>query len=209
MSRTDDIFRPALQGKRLPVLTLDHNWHKLFAQGHMTPEIEALEKEVNELLKKQGKANSELKSVRALKKKLMDEIVDLADQLDLAPNDKLQKDLDDHKRLVEDCNTKLDELRDSSLDLPREIDQANFRLMLKTMEVCYGRLGENVQQINAYDEWITGIRAELKKNLIHKQELERDTFDLYTYMHDIFGPDVIDIFDMHYHPEKFAPKQPT
>ena len=82
MSRTDDVYKPALSGKKIPILTLDHNWHRLFSQAHITPEIESLENQVNDLLKKQGKNTTEQKSVKALKKKLMDEIVELADKLD-------------------------------------------------------------------------------------------------------------------------------
>ena len=40
------------------------------------------------------------------------------------------------------------------------------------------------------------MRDELKLKLIHKQEMEQDNQKLYSYMHDIFGADVIDIFDM-------------
>ena len=60
MSRTDEIYKPALDKMKLPLLTLDNNWHKLFTQTNETPEIKKLEKKLNDLLKKQGKANTEL-----------------------------------------------------------------------------------------------------------------------------------------------------
>ena len=206
MSRTDDVYKPALSGKKIPILTLDHNWHKLFSQAHVTPEIEKLENQVNELLKKQGKNTTEQKSVKALKKKIMDEIVDLADKYDETKDQGIQKKIDEHKRLVQECNDKLDALRDEALDIPRELDQMNYQLMLKTMEACYDRLDENMSEIKKQEDWINKIRVELKKVVIRKQEKEVDTYELYSYMHNIFGPDVINIFDMHYHPEKFAPK---
>ena len=64
MSRSDEVFKPAISDKKIPILTLDHNWHKLFSQAHITPEIEALEKQVNDLLKKQGKNTTEQKKVK-------------------------------------------------------------------------------------------------------------------------------------------------
>ena len=206
MSRSEKVFQPALKGKKIPILTLDHNWHKLFSQAHITPEIESLENQVNDLLKKQGKNTTEQKSVKALKKKLMDEIVELADKLDETGDQGIQKKIDEHKRLIQECNEKLDELKDEELDIPRDLDQANYQLMLRTMEACYERLDQNMAEIKKQEEWISKIRVELKKVVIRKQEKEIDTYELYSYMHDIFGPDVIDIFDMHYHPEKFAPK---
>lgn len=42
------------------------------------------------------------------------------------------------------------------------------------------------------------MRTELKERLIRKQEQEQVNQELYTYMHNIFGVDVIDIFDMAY-----------
>ena len=161
---------------------------------------------MNDLLKKQGKNTTEQKSVKALKKKLMDEIVELADKLDETGDQGIQKKIDEHKRLIQECNEKLDELKDEELDIPRDLDQANYQLMLRTMEACYERLDQNMAEIKKQEEWISKIRVELKKVVIRKQEKEIDTYELYSYMHDIFGPDVIDIFDMHYHPEKFAPK---
>ena len=37
---------------------------------------------------------------------------------------------------------------------------------------------------------------------MRKEEREKSTFDLYSYMHDIFGAEVIEIFDMKYNPEE-------
>lgn len=209
MSRSDEVFKPAISDKKIPILTLDHNWHKLFSQAHITPEIEALEKQVNDLLKKQGKNTTEQKKVKALKKKLMDEIVELAALYDETGKEAVQKKISERKRLVEECNEKMDELQDEALDLPREQNKVNMELMLKTMEACYQRLEENTKEIQEYEEWIKNIRIELKKNIIRKQEKEIDTYELYTYMHNIFGAEVINIFDMHYNPEQYAPKKKT
>ena len=209
MSRSDEVFKPAISDKKIPILTLDHNWHKLFSQAHITPEIEALEKQVNDLLKKQGKNTTEQKKVKALKKKLMDEIVELAALYDETGKEAVQKKISERKRLVEECNEKMDELQDEALDLPHELNKVNMELMLKTMEACYQRLEENTKEIQEYEEWIKNIRIELKKNIIRKQEKEIDTYELYTYMHNIFGAEVINIFDMHYNPEQYAPKKKT
>lgn len=40
------------------------------------------------------------------------------------------------------------------------------------------------------------MRKELKKKIIRKQEGEQKNKELYAYMHDIFGPDVIEMFDI-------------
>ena len=56
-------------------------------------------------------------------------------------------------------------------------------------------------EIEKIAEWIAKIRIELKKNVIRKQEREWLNQEMYAYMHDIFGPEVIEIFDMTYNPD--------
>ena len=68
-------FEAALKGKKVPLLVLDQKWHRLFAIHGKTDEISATEKELDELLKLQGKYNNELKNLKKLKSKIMSNIV--------------------------------------------------------------------------------------------------------------------------------------
>ena len=99
---------------------------------------------------------------------------------------------------VEECNEKLDSYKDEMLDLPKLINDANRKLMLLTMETCYADIHENKEQIDEISAWIDNVRVELKKNMIRKEEMQRRNQDLYAYMHDIFGADVIELFDMQF-----------
>lgn len=63
-------FEAALKGKKVPLLVLDQKWHRLFAIHGKTDEISATEKELDELLKQQGKYNNELKNLKSLSRKL-------------------------------------------------------------------------------------------------------------------------------------------
>ena len=160
MSRREEIYVPALSGKKIPLLTLDHKWHQLFSQVHTTSAIQKAEEELNVLLKQQGKINSETKDIKKIKNRLMDEIVNMMEDVD---NPETSKKIEDNKRLIEECNTKLDEYRDRNLDLPKLINNANKNLMLLTMEACYEDIQENHEQIEEITEWINNIRVELKK----------------------------------------------
>lgn len=198
MSRTEDIYKPALNGKKIPVLTLDNKWHQLFTQAQPDKRIKRLEEELNELLKKQGKATTETKEIRKLKKKLMNEIMDNAVEASVENNPKAQKKADENTRLINECNEMLDMYKEELLELPEEIERVNNKLMLLTMETCYDRLKKNEKEIDEISKWITEIRIKLKENLIRKQEMEAVNQELYSYMHDIFGADVINIFDTKY-----------
>ena len=82
--------------------------------------------------------------------------------------------------------------------LPEKIDKVNTELMLRTMEICYDRIKKNEIEISETTQWVSAIRIELKKRLIQKQEQEMMNQALYSYMHDIFGAEVIELFDMKY-----------
>ena len=198
MARKDDVFKAALSGKRIPVLTLDSKWHQLFTQAKPDRRIRRLEEKLNDLLKRQGKANTEVKEIRKLKKRLMQEIVENAQEASVENDGKAQKKAEDNKRLIGDCNKKIDAYEDELLSLPREIDDVNMDLMLATMDVCYDRLKANEAEITEIARWAAQVKKELKEKLVRKQEMESMNQGLYSYMHDIFGADVIDIFDMKY-----------
>ena len=202
MAKSDEAFKQALIGRKIPILTLDNKWHKLFTQAEYSSEIKSMEKELNELLKRQGKVTTESKEIKKFKKKLMDEVVILADEMGEHPTKKQDKDMDDHKRLINECNEKMDAYEEEMVELPRQINQLNNKLMLITMEVCYKKLQQNTAELEEIEQWIGEIRRELKKKVVRKQEKEAMNHRLYAYMHDIFGADVIELFDMKYNPEE-------
>ena len=201
MSRKEEVYIPALDGKNIPILTLDNKWHKLFTQTGVSKEILRQEDVLNELLKKQGKANNDIKDYKRLKQKLMNEIVSLMGENNEPLSGEAAKKQDDNKRLIEDCNDKIDEAQDLLMDLDSAIYKENRTLMLMSMEVCYEAIRENTEEIKEIEKWINEIRIELKKNVVRKQEKEVYNEELYAYMHDIFGPEVIEIFDMKYNPD--------
>ena len=202
MNQKEEAFYHAITGMNIPILTLDHNWHNLFGKEQATPAIKALEEELNNLLKQQGKVTSEAKKVKSVKKKLMDEIIPLADELDKNRTAGMEKKLSEHKKLIQECNDKLDEYRNILREIPGKIKKTNQELMFATMDVCYNRLKDNAKSIENTDKWIKDTRIELKKQMIRKQEMEEQNEKLYSYMHMIFGADVIDLFDVKYDMEE-------
>ena len=210
MSRTEEIYVPALEGKRIPVLTLDNKWHQLFHKtGRTTPQIEALSEQLNDLLKQQGKANTQLKNLKLYKKKLMDEVVELSGAASEDSDDDKVKELEEHRRLLQECNEKIEEYQDAGLDLPKQIAEVNKKLMLSTMELCYEMIQTNTREITQITDWINEMRVELKKQVVKKQDKLLWNQNLYAYMHDIFGSDVIELFDMKYFKDNFMKSSGT
>lgn len=201
MAGSEEKFKNALENKHIPVLTLDNKWHRLFGKTGTTKEIVQLEKELNALLKRQGKLTNEIKDLKKIKSGLMTDIVSNMEGLEKSETDKaFDKKLNENKRLISEVKEKLSSNEDELMELPRDIDRVNRELMIHTMALCYDKLKENTDEIEEIANWIRDIRIELKKNIIKKQDKEINNSELYAYMHDIFGPEVIELFDMRYEP---------
>lgn len=193
-------FSEALRGKKVPLLTLDNKWYRLL-DDEARRKLSGTEEKLNALLRRQGKLNTESKEIRKLKKKLMDEIMVLAEQVNRGGDSRAEEKLSRNKRLLEECNEKLAAYREELRELPQEIEELNLSLMLATMDYCYSLMQSNQAEIDEIADWIKDVRIELKKQLVRKQKMERKNQQIYSYMHDVFGADVIDLFDMKYYPD--------
>ncbi len=200
--KDEEVFREALAGKQIPILILDTKWHRLFAMHGKSEQIRRIEGELNGLLAEQGQCNQELKDLRKLKSTLMASIVRNMDGAteEMAESIESRK-LEENKRLIEEVNDKIENYADRLLELPYLIRQKNEELMIVSMDYCYEKMRVNAKEAEDIAEWIQQIRIELKKNIIRKQNCETNTREIYAYMHDIFGPQIIDLFDIQYEEE--------
>ncbi|MCQ2542387.1 MAG: hypothetical protein MJ112_08830 [Lachnospiraceae bacterium] len=194
MARGEEVFENALLGRNVPILPLDNKWHRLMVGLDKDASMVKLEEEIKELLKRQGKINTEVKQLRKAKTRIMEEMVSAMDESDGATKQ------EDGKKQIEAINAKLDSYQDEVMDLPKQINELNYQLMLKTMDQCYEIIRDNTSEIEEIADWINDIRIELKKNIVRKQNRELKNQEIYNYMHDIFGAEVIDLFDMKYNP---------
>ena len=156
-----------------------------------TDEISATEKELDELLKLQGKYNNELKNLKKLKSKIMSNIVaNMGDDGD----EKRDKD----KQLIDEINEKADNIEGELIEIQKNIKAVNDRLMLLSMDYFSEKIEKNKLESKEIDDWIANIRVELKKNVIRKQNRDINNREIYSYLHDIFGAEVLDLFDIEY-----------
>lgn len=200
--KDDEEFKKALANKQVPILVLDEKWHRLFAVHGKPDEIHETENELNALLARQGKLNDELKQLKKVKKQLMESIVANMDGTTTEEmNAHREKKLDEDKRLIDETNQKMEENEDELLEIPHQIRDVNRKLMLQSMGYFYEKLRVNKKESDEIDAWINQIRIDLKKNIIRKQNRDINNREIYAYLHDIFGPSTLDLFDIHYDEE--------
>ena len=190
-------FESALKANRIPTLVLDQKWHRLFAISGKPQNVQDLEVKEKEILLRQGHLNQEIKSLKKIKQDLMNGIVQNMEGADAqAATTQSEKNLKDNKRLLDETNAKMEADEDELMEIPKQLKEVNDELMLATMNFCYERLRINSHEAAEITEWITNIRIELKKNIIKKQNREINNKEIYAYLHDIFGKDVMQLFDV-------------
>ena len=102
-------FSVSLDGRKIPLLTLDHKWYKLFALRGMPGQIKDKAAQLNALLMQQGKCNTELKKLKVVKKSLVDEIVPLMAEA-AEGNPEAEQKMQKNKRMIDECNERIEAL---------------------------------------------------------------------------------------------------
>ena len=167
----DRDFSTAISKIKVPMLILDQKWHRLFALGGN---------------------KKEQKDLKKVKENLMASVMSNME----GTSDLVSKKLDEDKRLLEECNARIEANDDELLDLPHQTDEVNRELMLRTMDYCYDKLRTNSNEAEEITNWIKDVRVKLKKNVIRKHNREINNKEIYSYMHDVFGMEVLNLFDM-------------
>lgn len=188
-------FLESLQNRQIPLLPLDARWHELFPDFRKTCRIKALEKRLNKLIQKQGQTNNDLKEYEKAKKVLMKNIVDnMTDGHEVDSPIRSMKQ-DRNQKLLADLKDKREKAEQLVCELPTEIEQANRELLVECMRVCYQELMDNTHEIEAINEWVKATRERLKDEILKKQDMEMRNTQMYKYMHNLLGAEVVEIFD--------------
>lgn len=183
-----------LKKKNIPIACLDERWLRLFPDSEKTPLIKKLENELKELLKRQGKVNTDLKDIRVVRDKLTQSVLEAAEDTSIPENKRLKKQAAS-QRLIVEARQKQDNLELELDELPDKIKEANSALIFESVRVCYQRINQNKQDIDMLEQWIEQMREKLKERVVLKQDKEIMNEEIYTYLHGMLGAGVMEAFD--------------
>lgn len=195
--KNEERIREALAGKKLPIVTLDKKWHELFPEEQKTAKINKVEKELLSLLKKQGEYNNEIVLLNKEKSKLMKSIVVNMEVSGTQEDVKRDKKMESIQNSLKDISNQIERMQ-NDLDevLPKQIEETNLQLIIESINSCYARMTANSKTITEITEWITGVRDELKEKMLKKNECETSNAQIYSYMHNMMGAELMEIFDI-------------
>ncbi len=201
--KSEDSFEKQLKQtvtlKKVPILTLDSRWHMLFPEEKKTMTIRRLEEQVNELLKKQGKLVQDAKRLKKMKRNFMQKIVNNMQESETKTNETTRiKKLESSQRYIKEINDKLNAYDDQLEVIPQQIRVANEALLKASFQICYDELKKNKKQIRELNQWINKTKALLMDSILKEQELQQNNSDIYSYMHDILGAEMMEVFDQEY-----------
>ena len=195
----DYMYLQALKNKKIPLLVLDPQWHELFPEHRKTSEIKSCEKRLNELIRMQGQTAKNINEYDKDKKAIMDNIVsNMTDGSEPDSFLKVRKQ-EKNQKLMAGLNDKISEAEEIQREIPAQIQLANRELLVEAMKVCYSELTSNTEQIEELEAWIAEARNTLKDKILEKQDMEMRNTQMYKYMHNLLGAQVVELFDRNHH----------
>lgn len=184
----DMVLAAAVSDANVPVLILDTRWHELFPPGQKPETIARLEEQLSELLKEQGKLVNECKSLKSAKKKLMDGIV-----ANMGNNS--EKKSKQSQKLLLEMNERIDVGTNRILELPGLIKEANARLLTEGVKIAYRDMQGTEETLEILTKEIEELRLSLEQRELKRDELEDRRDKVYSYMYNLLGPEIIELFD--------------
>ena len=179
---------------KMPIITLDNSWHQLISEIK-TPKIIALEKELNKLLKEQGKLNTDYVEYTKLKKEMLDTILELTHDAFEEKSDDAIKKIEHQQKMILKINEKLENIEPRLDEIPGEIKQTNATLVEESVRLCYGYINAYNEKSKILDEEIVAIRDTLMKKTEEKKSYDKKSNQLYQYLHHLVGPNFIEKTD--------------
>lgn len=198
LENPEELFKSTeLQQQKMPIAILDHSWHQLTTEIK-TPQVQEFEKELTELLKEQGKLNTDYTEYTQMKKGMLDTILNLTHEAFELKSNAAVKKIDDQQKMILNINEKLEKIEKDLEVIPKRIQEVNGLLLDQTVQLCYGYINEYREKSEELDEEIQIIRKELMTKTDIKKTYDKKIEQLYQYLHQLVGANFIEKLDKKY-----------
>ncbi len=179
---------------KIPLLHNDDSWIKLFGDAN-DKNIQNAKEELIELVSKEKEIEIRNRELQKEKLKCMKMILGVSDSIN---NDNKVENialLDDYKNRMININEELEELTFQIETIPKEIREANLRLLNATVQYGYDELKAKEKIVNQSISEIEILRQRLKELIEIKNDYEEWINETYTFLHGLLGSEVIEKID--------------
>lgn len=183
-----------LKSKKLPIVLLDPLWHsaKEHIQSNIIPKAE---KELQELLKEQGRLNTDFKEYTLVKQNFLKEILVVSNRAQEGNDTAALEELNKLHQSTLSANKKLEEIEARLEKLDEEIEEKNKVIISEMITVGYTYIENYKKENERLENEIVQLREEMLKKTNEKKESEAFLKELYNYLHSIVGRECIEILD--------------
>ena len=189
----EEQFLSRFRGVEVPILILDERWHHIFNDNNKNALVRELEVALRESFKRQARISEELEKAENTKQKLMKRIIDNMRVAQVSAEE--AKKQDKSQQMIKEINTEIAELEAEYEDMPQRIKALNEELLIESMRVCYRIMEANKVQLEKQKVLVEEAQQLLMERTLVKQNLEKENHQMYTFMHRMFGRNILELFD--------------
>lgn len=187
-------IKKVLESKKLPIVTLDPLWYHV-KENIRTKKMDAKEKDLNNLLKEQGKLNTDLKEYGLVKKNLMQEILTISQELNEKGDLSRVGSLEKLHQSITKTNEKIEEIENKIEEVEENITETNRNLVEETMIIGYEYMEAYKMKKNELDSEIDELRTSLLEKTKERKDWDNQYAKLYNYLHNVIGYENINDMD--------------
>ncbi len=181
-----DIERDIMAKNRIPILTKDDTWLKLFGDVG-DKHINSARKELESLFEKQRLLDTQLKEKSREKKRAMNKIIMLSDEIN---NNQLKEGTELLGQYQQEIHTLNDEIDNITFELemmPKQIKDANLKLIKATIKLAYKQLAEWEEIFEPLNSEVEDLRNKLRELIEKKNDYEEKINITYRFLHGMLG----------------------
>lgn len=179
---------------KIPLLHNDDSWTKLFGNAN-DKNIQSAKDELIELISKEREMEIRNRQLQKEKLNCMKMILGVSDSIN---NDNKVENialLDDYKNRMIEINEEFEELTFQLEMIPKEIREANRKLLNATVQFGYDELKVKEKIVNQAIGEIESLREKLKELIETKHDYEEWINATYTFLHGLLGSEIIEKID--------------
>ena len=183
-----------LKNRRLPIVLLDPLWHTM-RESIQSDIIKAQEKNLQELLKEQGRLNNDYKEYSTVKQNFLKEILNLSGEVQVDGNSESIEALNKLHQSTVGVNQKLEDIEKRISEVEVEIESANREIIEEMIAVGYEYIEVCKEKEIRLEREITQLREQMLLKTGEKKKCEKLLKDVYNYLHSIVGREQIEVID--------------
>lgn len=193
-NRNINLNESILLKNKIPLLYNDNSWTKLFGDVN-DKSIQNAKEELVELVAKERELESRNRELQKEKLKCLKMILGVSDSINNENKIENVSLLDEYKNQILNINEEIENLTFQLETIPKEIRNANLKLLNATIQYGYDELKAKEKVVNQAINEIEILRQRLKELILTKHDYEEWINETYTFFHGLLGSEVIEKID--------------